>query len=100
VSFFDSTLELDRLVRVREADLTPEDTIQYLVLERRDPAANMARFYVLALEETLFGDAALVREWGRIGTTGQRKVELHESSTGRPKASSCSPTMRCTSTSC
>src|SRR2546430_13587584 len=41
-----------------------ELTVQYLVLERRDPARNMARFYVLTIEPTLFGDTALVREWG------------------------------------
>jgi len=38
----------------------------------------MARFYVLTIEESLFGDAALVREWGRIGTIGRRKIELYE----------------------
>jgi predicted DNA-binding WGR domain protein len=56
----------------------PQDKIQYLILNRRDSAANMARFYVLSIEESLFGDAALIREWGRIGTTGQRKIELYE----------------------
>ena len=25
-----------------------------------------------------FGDATLIREWSRIGTAGQRKIELHE----------------------
>lgn len=38
----------------------------------------MARFYALSIEESLFGDAALVREWGRIGTRGKRKIELHK----------------------
>jgi predicted DNA-binding WGR domain protein len=38
------------------------DKIQYLVLDRRDPDVNMARFYVLAIEASLFGDAALIRE--------------------------------------
>lgn len=37
----------------------------------------MARFYVLSVEDSLFGDAALIREWGRIGTVGQRRIELH-----------------------
>jgi len=37
----------------------------------------MARFYVLAIEPTLFGDAALVREWGRIGSPGRRRLDLH-----------------------
>lgn len=36
--------------------------VQLLILKRRDSAVNMARFYVLSLEETLFGDTALVRE--------------------------------------
>ncbi|MGO4572722.1 WGR domain-containing protein [Microvirga sp. 2TAF3] len=56
----------------------PQSKIQYLVLDRRDPDANMARFYALSLEESLFGDVALIREWGRIGTTGKRRIELHE----------------------
>jgi predicted DNA-binding WGR domain protein len=55
----------------------PDDKIQYLVLDRRDPDANMARFYVLSIEASLSGDVALIREWGRIGTAGQRKIELH-----------------------
>ena len=42
--------------------------LQMLVLERRDPSRNMARFYVLAIEPTLFDDMALVREWGRVGS--------------------------------
>lgn len=56
----------------------PQNKIQYLVLDRRNSAANMARFYVLSIEESLFGDTALIREWGRIGTTGRRKIELYE----------------------
>jgi predicted DNA-binding WGR domain protein len=56
----------------------PSDTIQYLVLDRRNPDVNMARFYVLAIEPSLFGDVSLVREWGRVGTAGRRKVELYE----------------------
>jgi predicted DNA-binding WGR domain protein len=53
-----------------------ELTVQYLVLERRDPARNMARFYVLTIEPTLFGDTALVREWGRLGQRGRRRLDL------------------------
>lgn len=53
-------------------------SVQLLVLERREPAANMARFYVLSIEETLFGDTALVREWGRLGTSGRRRLDLFE----------------------
>lgn len=46
------------------------------VLDRTDPQQNMARFYVLSLEPTLFGDAALVREWGRWGRPGRRRLDL------------------------
>ena len=38
---------------------------------------NMARFYVVAIEPTLFGEMALVREWGRIGSSGRRRLDLH-----------------------
>ncbi len=47
-----------------------------IYLERRDPAKNMARFYMLSIEPTLFGDVRLRRHWGRIGTRGQ--VKLHD----------------------
>jgi len=51
--------------------------LQMLVLDRSDPAQNMARFYVLAIEPTLFGDVALVREWGRRGCYGRRRLDLY-----------------------
>ena len=55
-----------------------QDTIQYLVLDRLDPSCNMARYYVLSIEPSLFGNATLIREWGRIGWPGQRRIELYE----------------------
>lgn len=48
-------------------------------LERVDPTRNMARFYAISLEPTLFGDIALVREWGRIGRPGRRRLDLFPS---------------------
>jgi predicted DNA-binding WGR domain protein len=57
--------------------------VQLLVLERVDAARNMARFYVLSIEPTLFGDSAVVREWGRLGTAGRRRIDLYESA-GHP----------------
>lgn len=42
-----------------------------LYIERRDLRRNMARFYALSIEETLFGQTRLVRRWGRIGTSGR-----------------------------
>ena len=47
-----------------------------LLLTRTDPARNMARFYVLSVEPALFAGAALLRQWGRIGTRGRTRVEL------------------------
>jgi predicted DNA-binding WGR domain protein len=64
----------------------PHDKIQYLVLDRRNPSANMARFYVRAVETSLFGDITLVREWSRPGTAGRRKIELHETEHGAMEA--------------
>ncbi len=48
-----------------------------LVLKRRDPARNMARFYVLTIEDTLFGSKALLRRWGRIGTGGREIRQIY-----------------------
>jgi len=44
---------------------------------RVDPTRNMARFYMLSLEPTLFGEIAVLRHWGRIGTGGRQKLSLH-----------------------
>jgi predicted DNA-binding WGR domain protein len=59
-----------------------ENRLNLVVLDRCDPAQNMARYYVLAVEPSLFGDATLVREWGRIGKPGRRRVEIHENESG------------------
>lgn len=45
-----------------------------MTLRRFDHTRNMARFYALTLEPSLFGEVILVRRWGRIGTHG-RKAE-------------------------
>ena len=52
------------------------DTVPYIVLERRDPTRNMARYYVLSLEPSFFGDTALVRQWGRLGHSGRQRIDL------------------------
>lgn len=36
----------------------------------------MARFYKLSVGRSLFGDIAVVREWGRIGTIGRMRIDL------------------------
>lgn len=55
----------------------PMPNIQLLVLERIDAARDMSRYYVLSIEPTLFGDTSIVRTWGRIGTAGRRRIDLH-----------------------
>ena len=39
----------------------------HIVLERVDLARNIARYYVLSIEPTLFAKHTLIRRWGRIG---------------------------------
>ena len=48
-------------------------------LRRIDPSRNMRRFYMLAIQPTLFGGASVIRDWGRIGTIGRSKVETFDS---------------------
>jgi predicted DNA-binding WGR domain protein len=47
-----------------------------LVLHRIAPNRRVARFYSLMVERDLFGTIRLVRNWGRIGTNGQKLVEV------------------------
>jgi predicted DNA-binding WGR domain protein len=69
----DSKLSLD--VRLPFDELLHMLTQPYqLYIERTDPAKNMARFYTLAISETLFGEPCLIRRWGRIGASGQSMV--------------------------
>ncbi|MHC2635145.1 putative DNA-binding WGR domain protein [Bradyrhizobium liaoningense] len=47
---------------------------------RIDTTRNMRRFYVLSIQPTLFGGVSLIRNWGRIGTTGQTMVQTFDAS--------------------
>ena len=49
-----------------------------VVLNRVDPARNMARYYRVAIEPTLFGGSAVVRDWGRIGWSARRRLDLYD----------------------
>lgn len=40
-------------------------------LEQRRPDLNRQRFYVVAVEQDLFGNWRVLRRWGRIGTHGR-----------------------------
>jgi predicted DNA-binding WGR domain protein len=56
-----------------------QDLLNVLVLERLDRARNMARYYVLSVEPTLFAESSLVRSWGRIGRAGRTRIDLFAS---------------------
>ena len=47
-----------------------------IYLTKTDPGRNMARFYSLDVQPTLFGEWALMKEWGRIGRRGQIRSAL------------------------
>ena len=42
-----------------------------LYIERKDASRNMARFYALSIEQTLFGQPCVIRRWGRIRSVGR-----------------------------
>src|ERR1700720_3188022 len=46
-------------------------------LVRIRPALNEWRYYRLEVRRDLFGRALLVRQWGRIGTEGRRRLDPH-----------------------
>ncbi|MVA59655.1 WGR domain-containing protein [Agrobacterium vitis] len=58
--------------------MIPAPTPYHIYVERIAPEQNMARFYALAVQPTLFGEVSLVRAWGRIGTHGQQMVHLFD----------------------
>src|SRR5271170_2792502 len=51
----------------------------HIVLERVDPARNVARYYVLSIEPTLFAKHTLIRRWGRIGCLGRERLQFFRS---------------------
>lgn len=48
-----------------------------LHLHRVDPERRMHRFYEMVVQRDLLGGAALVCEWGRIGSPGKVRRVLH-----------------------
>jgi predicted DNA-binding WGR domain protein len=45
-----------------------------VILYRVDQSRNMRRFYRLEVQRDLFGFWLFIREWGRIGRSGQTRV--------------------------
>ncbi|MEM9632115.1 MAG: WGR domain-containing protein [Pseudomonadota bacterium] len=56
--------------------MTNEPT--HLSLHRIDPQRNMQRFYEMTLQPNLFGGISLMRNWGRIGRSGQFRIDLFD----------------------
>lgn len=50
----------------------------HLYVERTDCTKNIARYYAMTIEPTLFGTPCLTRRWGRIGSTGRTMVHHFE----------------------
>ncbi|MBY5637336.1 WGR domain-containing protein [Rhizobium leguminosarum] len=48
----------------------------HLHCQHVDASRNMARYYTLAIESTLFGETAVLRSWGRIGRRGGKRTDV------------------------
>ncbi|WP_201449819.1 WGR domain-containing protein [Bradyrhizobium sp. Ai1a-2] len=70
MALIDSKNSLDADSPMRDSVVMIAQPYQ-LYIERTDASKNMARFYAMAIEPTLFGDICLTRRWGRIGAQGQ-----------------------------
>lgn len=74
-------MSLDRLV-VQDDNLamySPEAKPVHLI--HVNPELNMARFYGIDIQPTLFGEVSVLRNWGRIGTKGRDMMVTYEDST-------------------
>lgn len=69
----DSKLSLDEILSIGDSHVMLTQPY-HLYAERKDPAKNMARYYAMDISLDLFGQTCLTRRWGRIGSSGQRRV--------------------------
>lgn len=76
-SGIDSKLSLDEIPGIGDAHSMLSQPY-HLYVERTDTNRNMARFYALSIDQTLFGEPCLTRRWGRIGRKGQSMVHHFE----------------------
>jgi len=53
-----------------------------LLLEKIVPCKCQRRFYALSIDQTLFGEWCLIREWGRSGAAGGQKMVVYLGSEG------------------
>ncbi|MEM1074649.1 MAG: WGR domain-containing protein [Pseudomonadota bacterium] len=52
----------------------------FVRLEKIDSEQRQNRFYAMYVARTLFGEWCLVREWGRIGAAGGRRLTEYTAS--------------------
>lgn len=76
-SAIDSKLLLDGAMRCGDRCDMAHSTFQ-IYCQRVDDTKNMARYYMISIQPTLFGEIAVVRHWGRIGRAGGEKIEVFE----------------------
>lgn len=70
----DSAKSLDVSRSARDTGAMQRPEIDPIHLVHVNPALNMARFYGISVQPTLFGEISVMRNWGRIGTRGQAMV--------------------------
>lgn len=58
-------------------------------LARTDTSQNIRRFYRMEIVPGLFGNWSLVREWGRIGQSGQVRVDWFPTEAAAHHARAC-----------
>lgn len=67
--------------------MVPDDNLAMQLPEAKpvhlihvNPERNMARFYGIDIQPTLFGEMSVLRNWGRIGTKGRDMMVTYEDS--------------------
>ncbi|MBU2888874.1 WGR domain-containing protein [Celeribacter halophilus] len=63
-----------------------EDAVALIEMKKTDDTQNMHRFYRMSLQTDLFGNISFLREWGRIGSRGQIRIDTHEEKAAAIKA--------------
>ncbi|WP_367158819.1 WGR domain-containing protein [Mesorhizobium sp.] len=86
-SRLDSKNSLDAASKPSETAAMENGEAGPVHLRRIDPSQNMRRFYMVAIQTTLFGGASVIRNWGRTGTSGQSMMETFDSEDSAATAS-------------
>ncbi len=82
----DFAMSLDRRAECadnRVMELTATTSVHLIHV---DPDVNMARFYGIELQPTLFGEVSVLRTWGRIGTNGKAMMVTYDDQAQAAKA--------------